>query len=504
MALRDAFIWYDYFGIPQIVERTVGQDVKTELQNAVDSIPAYVEKSSYFFILAPFGGIKHFDSGRFCDYVTWLSRGWCRLEQASRALSVTETCVHLIVNSTLLEEKYPFNWVHAVPRTGCFTVESDREVVEELMGHLVEAKLLQWEQGGPSQLLEWRFLRALQPYLGKCTRRETSEMTEVQEWLQGFAFRHAQDTGPRGWGPPHFAALEANTTILKQLLAARVEVDQKTTASFPRALGAKGMTPLMIAAKYNPDPDACVATLEFLLQQNADVHYKDKLGQTALHWASQGVVGTAAIEMLLQARADVLACDALQQNALQLAGNHCFMNYAVLDRLLALRADPHSCNANGQNILTQIAPGLNADRVSIAADAGVDVCYGCFTRPREWPARRMFKLAKRVAKSPNVDFLVDSLGNSPLHECARLGNKQAIPALLAARADAEQKNLSGKTPADLAKELGPDADEVLRLLSGAEAQHGQGGTEISTGHSCADVILSADEAEDSEEDLISI
>merc|ERR1719180_337083 len=46
---------------------------------AVNSIPAYIERSSLFLVLAPL--CQHADDNtRYCNFASWRGRGWCRTE----------------------------------------------------------------------------------------------------------------------------------------------------------------------------------------------------------------------------------------------------------------------------------------------------------------------------------------------------------------------------------------------------------------------------------------
>eukprot|EP00439_Symbiodinium_sp_Y106_P058369 s489_g8.t1 len=56
------FIWFDYWCVPQLQLSVAGLQVETAQQKALDSIPAYVEKSCYFFILCP--NVRHQNSGQ--------------------------------------------------------------------------------------------------------------------------------------------------------------------------------------------------------------------------------------------------------------------------------------------------------------------------------------------------------------------------------------------------------------------------------------------------------
>ena len=110
--LGEAMLWYDFFSIPQQLFAR-GSDGAQLVQRSVASIPAYIERCRWFFILAPFAGLQHRERQAACTYETWLTRGWCRLEQASHALSPEHKRVHIIMSPLVLEEKFPYTWVNA-------------------------------------------------------------------------------------------------------------------------------------------------------------------------------------------------------------------------------------------------------------------------------------------------------------------------------------------------------------------------------------------------------
>jgi len=88
------FIWYDYFSCPQWVARSTDQKDLQELQNAVDSIPRYVQASKYFVVLAPC--VKHVDTGDLMSKESWQSRGWCRVERVCREFLCPDSNIAVI------------------------------------------------------------------------------------------------------------------------------------------------------------------------------------------------------------------------------------------------------------------------------------------------------------------------------------------------------------------------------------------------------------------------
>merc|ERR1719482_2310711 len=97
-ALPHSYVWMDFISIPQTCDfdqdKDISQDsvsyfrkassdtsegaVLRKLQLAVDSIPAYVERSSLLLVLVPV--CMHVDRHQMCNFSTWRQRGWCRLE----------------------------------------------------------------------------------------------------------------------------------------------------------------------------------------------------------------------------------------------------------------------------------------------------------------------------------------------------------------------------------------------------------------------------------------
>ena len=81
-------VWLDYSSVPQ------AKEAEEARLRAIDSIPFYVDHASAFIALVP--RVEHKDlPGVFCDYKSWQSRGWCRLEtqvhELRLALTLTPT-----------------------------------------------------------------------------------------------------------------------------------------------------------------------------------------------------------------------------------------------------------------------------------------------------------------------------------------------------------------------------------------------------------------------------
>lgn len=86
-AIAAGYIWLDYASIPQV--DNIGK------LNAINSIPSYVEDSTWFIVLAPRAVNK--STGLVCDFSSWRSRGWCRLEETANYLR-TQAMTPIILN----------------------------------------------------------------------------------------------------------------------------------------------------------------------------------------------------------------------------------------------------------------------------------------------------------------------------------------------------------------------------------------------------------------------
>ena len=56
--------------------RSIPQQDRDKQQQAISSIPAYVDLTSFMLCLTP--SVHHMDTGLLCDRSTYDERGWCR------------------------------------------------------------------------------------------------------------------------------------------------------------------------------------------------------------------------------------------------------------------------------------------------------------------------------------------------------------------------------------------------------------------------------------------
>lgn len=82
--LSDLYLWIDYCCIPQVRSDDSSMQ-RLQAMRAVESIPSYFERCSILLVLAPF--CMHRNTKLACNYASWRSRGWCRLELMCATLS---------------------------------------------------------------------------------------------------------------------------------------------------------------------------------------------------------------------------------------------------------------------------------------------------------------------------------------------------------------------------------------------------------------------------------
>ncbi|KAL1511077.1 hypothetical protein AB1Y20_005900 [Prymnesium parvum] len=124
-----AYIWCDYFSIPQVN--------KACQMGAISSIPQYAFNSAYFLVCAP--PAIHSDTGLRVDVTTYLKRGWCRLECWAYLALNNAVRMYALTNDEEGLKCFAQNpdWFHCVLDviSGEFTVESDRMLlVDTILG----------------------------------------------------------------------------------------------------------------------------------------------------------------------------------------------------------------------------------------------------------------------------------------------------------------------------------------------------------------------------------
>ena len=136
------FIWYDYFSCPQLEFhlRQEKPSQRSNLANAISSIPAYVSESSFFLALCPV--VENPDQSRVFTPSSWASRGWCRVERAFRDLCPDESWIMVKSRKNLELVLGPEASVGGgPPGEGQFTVAEDRATLAPIFAEALRRKL---------------------------------------------------------------------------------------------------------------------------------------------------------------------------------------------------------------------------------------------------------------------------------------------------------------------------------------------------------------------------
>lgn len=326
--VEDGYIWYDWFGVPQLMDRKMSKDVQfgggsgsgngdakedeqqklqlEKLLGAVESIPAYVQACDHFIVLAPH--FAHADTGKAANAQSWNRRGWCRTEMAARGLSPRPKCNNILTvwQSRHVVESYPFQWIAAPPKDGDFAVEDDRAKVDRIFGQMLDARLVYLRSlcgasgtegkaaasGEQASLNLWelRLTQALRAHMAAGGVPPADE--SLERWLARFDFR--TPAGPPdafGFAPAHLAAIEGNSAMLEKLastLGAPAVVKAATTGMGMNANSMPGSTPLILCFIYIGDEEVLTTTVRTLYRLKADPEAKATGGVSALHFAALG------------------------------------------------------------------------------------------------------------------------------------------------------------------------------------------------------------------------
>eukprot|EP00939_MAST-03C_sp_MAST-3C-sp1_P001710 g1710.t1 len=98
--LKKTYLWFDWLSMPQPgAEKTKEKKdaLKKAGSDAIRSIPAYVERSDFTIILAPYGVHENRKSRAY--YKTWRTRGWCVLELFASFFSRDSKYPNLLIRS---------------------------------------------------------------------------------------------------------------------------------------------------------------------------------------------------------------------------------------------------------------------------------------------------------------------------------------------------------------------------------------------------------------------
>ncbi|CAJ1350356.1 unnamed protein product [Effrenium voratum] len=475
LRLQESYVWMDWFSIPQDKlqpaqfsavddgheplgssedESAPSMQHTTSQQCYISKIPVFVELCNMFVVLVPH--VRHTDTGATCNYGSWLSRAWCRLELWCKMLAQNASIPVVVVTAPdQLEFAVPSHWIDRPPHEGEFTFEADRDRISFIMKKLLKRKLQSLEDSDNLNTLRY-FVARYNTLLGKpCPQRTLSS------FLADFRFESLKCAKTvHGMSPMACAVLSGDAALISVLCDAGCDVDRPIETLHDLAVNTTG-TPLVLAVSqgWRHEP-----VLTALLEHGADANAVNDWSYPVL-----GYCKTArSVELLVQHQADVN-----KQTApafippLSLACFNCAAPEVIAMLLKhGAHANPVRRGTAGIYPLANLAvyASVNPKSLTVAdllLDAKADVnmqydsSHGIF---------RVLELVSRIrvmfgSTSP-LAHLMAEWTTTPLGYASFFGNDEMVDFLLKARADPEIPNARGRTPIQLAR-----SQRVLSVFS---------------------------------------
>ena len=365
LSSKPLFFWYDYFSCPQL-------DKNHEFQQAVASIPGYIARCEFFFVLVPV-----IENPSLCKVFTqssWSQRGWCLVEKLIRQLSYDSSWI-VIKSATEIELASHMGFSGSSPGEGIFSESEDKAKLAPILQKSLQRKLrlLLEEQ----DLVGYRALLNLQPVLLRGMMAEPlysilpaskSDLSsnadpislEVAEFLLQNGFETVLDVDTAGWSPLHYAALRGEVLLIQGLLEQHADPCQVSKRANPSHGGMAGVgaldlcvrhghneaARLLLAAKAAADGgwelvSACMGDnaegVCLLCRHRCDPLGKDPLGTSAISIACMFGSAGAFEELSAQAGLQALAASTLAESLHAAAA---FQGGAqIVQGLIDLRAD---------------------------------------------------------------------------------------------------------------------------------------------------------------------
>lgn len=505
--LSEGYLFLDFMSIPQAPEASDAQ------QRAIASLVSYVSDARYFMVLA--GGWFHED-GSARDEMAWNERGWCRMELVANALSPTSKPM-IVCRSASAVEAFPpggqmmREWLHdAIVGLGKFTVDADRLKLAPHLMHLISARKAQALAEDDFEF--FRVLHARAAMLLAGTGLSVPE-EPFQDWMATMRFESVNDSRTTtGITPLLYAAMAGRKDIVAALLDRGADLHAACKVNRPKFTVMKGLTVLGAAVGMTDDPEL----VQMLMQHGADPRAPcdAENGSNALLLALCGSNRKVAQHLIEHDRTLLDQRNKLEE--LPLANAAFFGKTEVVswmkeqypDELRKIVRD-RPAQWGGGRIAGALANNAgNLEMIKMLIEAGEDVTLSGPARGKLRMiikfctfARRFTKLSDRgmvigfaygcctpaltsAASSGNPAVMklllaqgadVDSVGHNPrrwtaLHMAAWGGHDDCVRVLLASGARTDLKDSAGRTPADIAKQVGNREIRQMLISSSTDAR----------------------------------
>lgn len=293
--LKDAYVWFDWFSVPQASVKQNGElraEVQRKANLCIRSIPAYVDACQMFVALVP---RMINEKQEELNYFTWLGRGWCRAEMWCKLLS-EKSDFPIIVVSAVDDVKFimPLQWLDCPVHEGQFSYDHDRQEVCEFIKAALTFKLQRLSQKKNLNLFRYYAAR-YEHFLGLAAPSRTKE-----EFLSYFRFPSEEVAlRPKGMCALACAALSSDVSLVRQLVQMKAPLNSKLPPLVEVDV-LPDWTPLHLAAAHSSSTRG-LETMSTLLELRSDPNATNRLGHPLL-----GICMSAAgVDLLVKHAADV-------------------------------------------------------------------------------------------------------------------------------------------------------------------------------------------------------
>ena len=445
---RPLFLWYDYFSVPQL-DQAGSEGEKDQQAKAINSIPAYVVKCTFFFALC--ATIDSPFEGKVLSFSTWALRGWCRLERACRELSANDGWI--VIKSPAALEVVGAALSCGSVGEGAFTLQGDLAKLAAVLRAIVKRKLIMSLQAGdfPSyrrhlnlQAVHLRRLNVEPVSVFPPNIDANSAKDEVADFLYENGLTKVDCRDSAGWWPLHYAAMSGKVTLIKALLTQRVNPNRRTSRDEPQLGLAPWLSALDLAMLWRHN-DAARLLIDARAQLQGGT-------QPAMVLAASGD-NMEGIRLLCGAGGNPLSKDIFGFTALNCAaGNNCL---AAIDELVR-QGNPCQLELSSALFTAMGVQGGSAEVVERLIMLRADVNFQFDARNHMNTLGRLFHGAKSLQHSLGSSTALAAMayhcyGMTPLMAALQSAQHEGAAALIAAGARLDIKNCRGWTAADFAR-----------------------------------------------------
>eukprot|EP00438_Fugacium_kawagutii_P014372 Skav221712 [mRNA] locus=scaffold542:91634:93418:- [translate_table: standard] len=247
---KPLFVWYDYFSCPQINDMKWSfADLAKPIDQALQSIPAYIASCTFFFVLVP--PVETPSRTELLGLSTWASRGWCRMEKVLKELQ-PKNAGYIVISGEnhcgTIEAPIMSHMIGGPAGEGTFGFREDYEKLGSVLTKFLQGLIFHYLE--EEHFSAYRFFLNMQsvylrgfpnlspdlfhPVPAATGTEKVLESSQALAYLAGKqflfqnGFKTVKDTDRAGWSAFCYAALRGDAAILRSLLELRANPNDKT------------------------------------------------------------------------------------------------------------------------------------------------------------------------------------------------------------------------------------------------------------------------------------